>query len=87
MKMYKPKAKLQSLGRLAGNVRRLLRGVGKGDFSASSYTDADEDPKQPKTFNLQAHISGKRRMHEIETQKALLTSLSRHERWKAGGPV
>ena len=85
--LYKPKVKLKSLGRLAGKVLRLLRGVAKGDFSASSYTDANEDLKQSKAFNFQAYISGKRRMHEIEKMKAMIITESRHQSWKAGGPV
>lgn len=41
---------------------------------------------QPKAFNVQAHMLGKRRMHEIEGEKALVIAESRHDKWTAGGP-
>lgn len=66
---------------------RLIRGVATRDFNSSSYTVANEGLKQPKNFNLQAHIIGKRRMHEIEKMKAMIIIESRHQSWKAGGPV
>ena len=68
-------------------VFRLFRGVGKGHFNASPRTDADEDLRQPNSLNVQAYIIANQRKHEIETQKAIVASLSRHERWKAGGPL
>lgn len=46
----------------------------------------DQDIKQPKTYNVQAYILGNHRMHEIERQKAMAISISRHTSWKAGGP-
>jgi len=46
----------------------------------------NQDMRQRKTFSVQAYILGNQRMHEIETQKAMLISASRHDRWKAGGP-
>jgi len=78
--MYKPKVKSG-----ARAVLRLLRGVGKGDFSASQFKS--EELKQPKTFNVQVYLKGKRRMHEIEKMKAMIIIESRHQNWKAGGPV
>jgi len=42
---------------------------------------------QPKTFNVQAYLLGKRRMHEIEAQKAMVIAESRHCICKAGGPA
>ena len=85
-KMFEIKGKFGSAKQNVFKVFRLIRGIGKGDFSAS-YMDADEKPQQPKTSNVQAYLIGKRRMHEIETQKAMIIVLSRHARWKAGGPV
>jgi len=41
--------------------------------------------KQPKPFNIQAYRLGNQRLHEIESMKATIISLSRHEKWKAGG--
>jgi len=42
--------------------------------------------RQPKTFNVQAYLLGIRRMHEIEGEKAQAIVVSRHHKWKAGGP-
>jgi hypothetical protein len=42
--------------------------------------------KQLKPFNVQAYRLGKQRLHEIESMKATMISLSRHETWKGGGP-
>lgn len=55
------------------------------DFPASSGVSYP-DLERPKTFNVQIHIEGIQRMHEIEAQKAMAISLSRHDKWKAGGP-
>lgn len=38
------------------------------------------------SFTPQAYILAKQRVHEIETQKAMMVLLSRHNSWKAGGP-
>jgi hypothetical protein len=68
-------------------VVRLIRNSGKGGLSVSSYSYTNQDLSQPNTFNSQAYITGNQCMHEIETQKAIAISVSRHERWKAGGQV
>jgi hypothetical protein len=44
-------------------------------------------PNQPKTFNVQAYMLGKRRTHEIEGEKAMVIAESRHDKWKAGGAL
>ncbi|MDH5375056.1 MAG: hypothetical protein OEW95_04490 [Candidatus Bathyarchaeota archaeon] len=41
---------------------------------------------QPKPFNVQAYRLGNQRLNEIEGVKAMAISLSRHEKWTAGGP-
>jgi len=41
---------------------------------------------QSKNFNIQAYILGKQRMNEIDVQKAMSISLSRHNRSQTGGP-
>ena len=73
-----------------GSARKVLKAFRliskKEDFPASSSVYANQDLKRPKTFNVQAHILGIQRMNEIEFQKAMTISLSRHEKWKAGGP-
>ncbi len=59
----------------------------KEDFNVSSPSSYSLAGAQPRTFNTQAYLLAKQRMHEIEGQKAMLILLSRHERWKAGGPL
>lgn len=66
-------------------VFSLIRAIGKRDLNASS--DANEDLTQPKSLNPQTYIIAKQRMHEIETQKAMVIHELRHELWKAGGPL
>jgi len=73
-------------------LRSVLRALGmdksfKSHLTASAPTDADEDLRQPYNFNVQAHIIAGHRKHELESQKAMMVSLSRHDRWKAGGPL
>lgn len=52
-----------------------------------SYGDVPVDmSNQPKTFNVQAYRLGNQRAYEIEGVKAMTISMSRHEKWKAGGP-
>ncbi len=68
-------------------ILRLIRAVDKDDLSPYSFGPKPEDVEEPNSFNTQAYLLAKQRMHEIEGQKAMLIALSRHERWKAGGPV
>jgi len=75
-----PKGKMLKLFRLAFSPR-------DGEFDISSRTTANHDLSQLNTFSTQAYILGKQRMHEIDTQKATVIVVSRHERWKAGGQV
>jgi len=58
-----------------------------GDMDASLHTESNEDREQTKTFSPSGHILAKNRMHEMETQKAIVILQSRHDRWKAGGPL
>ncbi len=61
-----------------------LRIMGDKYRTASHSQVSMEEPLD--TFNCKAYILAKQRMYEIETQKAMLISLSRHDKWKAGGP-
>jgi len=67
-------------------VFRLIRGSGNGAFDLSQ-SNANQDQRQPETLNPDAYILSNQRMRELETQKAFVISLSRHERWKAGGAL
>jgi len=60
--------------------------IGSRETLGSHRDDPAHMSNQPKTFNVQAYLLGKRRMHEIEGENAQAISLSRHSRWKAGGP-
>lgn len=66
---------------------KLIRGTGMGGMDASLRTDSNEDREQTKTFSSDAYLLAKKRIHEIEAQKAMLIFESRHDNWKAGGPV
>ena len=77
---------------LVSPFKRIIGIVGDESESTTSNLQAsinrlNQDAEQPKTFNCDAYILANQRMHEIETQKAMLVSLSRHDRWKAGGPL
>ena len=58
----------------------------KNGLDSSSHVCASLELKQPESCNLQVQVVADSRMHEIESQKAMIMSLSRHEKWKAGGP-
>lgn len=52
-----------------------------------SYGDVPVDmSNQSKPFNVQAYRLGNQRANEIEGVKAMAISMSRHEKWKGGGP-
>ena len=69
-------------------VSNLVRSIGNGRFGVSSHTNAGEELTQSNATNAaRARMRVNKRKHEVETQKAMLISLSRHDRWKAGGPV
>ena len=66
---------------------RLIPGMRIGDVDASPNIESNEGLEQTKTFSSASHILAKNRMHEIEALKAMVVLQSRHERWKAGGPL
>jgi len=82
-KMFGPGGRFGSPKQRVLKMFRLIRGSG----SVSSYTDSNEEQTQISTYNPQGHKIAHQRMHEIETIKAMMIAQSRHERWKAGGPV
>jgi len=55
--------------------------------SEASSAGKEEIVSSMHPFRFEAYTSSQQRMHEIDTQKAIIISLSRHERWKAGGPL
>ena len=73
----------EALYSLLVNAFKRTLGMGKGN-SAERLT---EDREQTETLNPHTYIIANQRLQEIETQKAMIASLARHEKWKAGGPV
>ena len=82
-KMFELGEKLGSTKKGVFKVFSSIRAIGTGNLDTSS--DAKKEPIQQKS--AEAFIIANRRKHEVETQKAMLASLSRHDVWKAGGPV
>jgi len=76
---------LGAIGKL--KLFRLIRGIRIGGMDASLPTESSEDREQMKIFRPDGHVLAENRMHEFETLKAMAVLQSRHDRWKAGGPV
>ena len=58
-----------------------------GEMDASLRTDSNEDREQTKTFSSDAYLLARKRMYAVEAQKAMAILVSRHDKWKAGGPL
>ena len=82
-KMFGPGGRFGSPKQRVLKMFRMIR----GSESVSSYTDANGEQGQLNTYNPLAHKTAQKRMHEVETIKAMMIAQSRHERWKAGGPL
>lgn len=67
-------------------VLKLTTILENSDFAGSSSIYTSQGLRQSNTFNPQAYMVANQRMHEIETQKAMATIVSRHQSGKAGGP-
>jgi hypothetical protein len=68
------------------SLKKTLRIIGDNSRSTSNFQVSMKGLPET-SLNLQAYTLAKQRIHEIETQKAMTISLSRHEKWKAGGPL
>ena len=66
---------------------RFIRSGRMGDMDVSVHTDSNEDREQAKTFSSDAYLLARKRMHEMEAHKAMVIRESRHDTWKAGGPL
>ncbi len=66
-------------------IVRLIRNLGNGAAGIFSSGSENTSPQQS-AFNVRAYIIGKQREHEVETEKAMMVSVSRYQRWNAGGP-
>jgi len=62
-----------------------LSGLEMG-FESTSRLQQKEDYARAETLNSEAYLLSKKRMHEVEAEKAVMISVSRHPRWVAGGP-
>jgi len=86
-KIFGQRSKLGSTKEYVLKMFRLIHGSGKDDLNASSCTDENEDLGYSNIYSPQSYLVAKQRMYEIEVQKAMAILESRHQRWKAGGPV
>jgi len=86
-KMFGPGGRFGSPKERVLKIFRVIRGSETPDLGVSSHADANEDQGQPNTYNPQAYKAVDQRMHEVEAMKAMVISESRHDRWKAGGPL
>ena len=57
------------------------------DGDALLRTESGEDRDQTKAFSPTGHVLAENRIHEVETLKAMAVLQSRHDHWKAGGPL
>lgn len=71
---------------LLTSFKRALRIIGDESKSTSNLQVSTKRLSDT-SVNLQAYALAKQRIPEIETQKAMLISMSRHDTWKAGGPL
>ena len=71
---------------LLTSFKKALRIIGD-DFKSTPNFQVSMKGLPETSLNLQAYTLAKQRMREIESQKAMLISISRHEKWKAGGPL
>jgi len=73
---------------LKGKMLRML-GLNKGFERSLSYHDGIVSKKESfdPFFRAEGYIISNERKHEVELQKAMIIKVSRHDTWKAGGPV
>ena len=85
----------QRRAKLIVKVLRLL-GIERGfeqPFSDQegivSYADSQVSKKDSSDplFRVEAYLISGSRKREIEAQKAMVISMMRHDKWKAGGPI
>jgi len=86
-KIFGQRSRLGSTKDYVLKMFRLIHGSGKGDFNVSSCADENEGLGHSDIYSPQSYLIVKQRMYEIEVQKAMAILESRHQRWKAGGPV
>ncbi len=81
---------LEIIGPVQKNIvtrlSRSLFGSEENSCEASSCSNVSQEQLK-NTINPHAYLVAKQTAREIEIQKAFVTSLSRHERWKSGGPL
>jgi hypothetical protein len=68
---------------------KLFRTLGKiGGFGSPLPSQKKKQPHvSVQQLNIKAYLSVGRRLQEIQAEKAMLIWESRHDKWKAGGPV
>lgn len=80
-----------SKGRKSPRKKGLFKSIRLSRASRNDGLDActstlDECISDAKIFNSEAYLLSKKRMYEVEAEKAVMVNVSRHPRWVAGGP-
>jgi len=78
------KGKTDSSKEQAFKIYNFIRTLGSRHAQSGPGIHENQDSD---AFNVQAYITRKQRVHEIETEKAFVIKVSHHDSWKAGGPV
>jgi hypothetical protein len=69
------------------HLTKLVFSAGKDNSCTPCSTETLQTSEQPEQINPQTYLAENTRMHEIETEKAMIMIAMRHESWKAGGPI
>jgi len=86
------KTPLRAIANLGATIKRatdILLPTSRESMSKdmrARYDEAKEASVAASMHSPYAYQLSKKRMHEIETQKALIIKVSRHDTWKTGGP-
>ena len=80
-----------SKGRKGSAIKDLLKSIRLSRTSRSGGLEAysstvGECVNDAKIFESGAYLLSKKRMCEVEAEKAMMVNVSRHPRWVAGGP-
>ncbi len=64
-----------------------IRSSKNNECECYPHTCEDQDKRKQSDLLPEAYMLANNRMHEIDAEKAMALVLTRHERWKAGGPL
>ena len=73
--------------RKKGLLKSLRLSLASRNSEMNTYSSTPcECNGEAKSFKSEAYLLSKKRMYEVEAEKALMINVSRHPRWVAGGP-